>query len=198
MVTKNAREKIIRTAIDAFYRRGYADTPIREIGTKAGVSTALLYHHFKNKEEILFEIIQRADRDLINNLKEIEDKHSNPFECLREMLIAHTVHFSITRKKESKILVEELNQLKGKRNEIIKRSQREIYKIYKKKLKDLQAIGMLNDLDLTVLNFSVFGVINGFFRWFKMGGRLKKEEVAEEIVKFVFYGMIKSKSLDTP
>lgn len=191
MASKNTRDNLIRKAIDLFYHRGYADTPIREIGAKAGISNSLLYHYFKNKQEILFEIINTASQDLIATLLEIENRISDPLECLREMLIAHTVRFSIKRKKESKILVEELYWLRGKQKDIIKNAQREIYGIYMRKHKQLETLGVLNEIDLTVLNFSIFGVINGFFRWYKEGGRMPKEAVAEEIVRFVFHGMVK-------
>lgn len=191
MTLKNSREKLIKKAIDLFYQKGYADTPIRQIGSKAGISNSLLYHYFKNKQDILFEIINTASQDLIAVLSEIDNRIEDPCECLREMLIAHTVLFSIKRKKESKILVEELHYLKGKQKEIIKNAQREIYNIYMKKHKQLAKLGVLNEIDLTVLNFSIFGVINGFFRWYREGGRMSKEAVAEDIVRFVFHGMLK-------
>jgi len=193
MIPKNTRDKLIRKAIYLFYHKGYADTSIREIGAEAGISTSLLYHYFKNKQQILFEIINTAAQDLIETLLEIENRISDPLDCLREMLIAHTVHFSIKRKKESKILVEELYWLRGKQKDIIKNAQREIYGIYMRKHKKLKKLGVLNEIDLTVLNFSIFGVINGFFRWYKEGGRMPKEAVAEEIVRFVFHGMVKPK-----
>jgi AcrR family transcriptional regulator len=191
MAARNSRDKLIRTAIDLFYYKGYADTPIRVIGSKAGISNSLLYHYFKNKQDILFEIINTASQDLIETLLEIQSRVLDPLECLREMLIAHTVHFSIKRKKESKILVEELYWLRGKQKEIIKKAQREIYAMYMRKHKQLEKLGVLNEIDLTVLSFSIFGVINGFFRWYKEGGRMPKEAVAEEIVKFIFHGIVK-------
>lgn len=194
MAVKKTRDKLIRSAIDLFYKKGYADTSIREIGARAGISNSLLYHYFKNKEEILFEIIQTASRDLTDMLVEIDNRVSDPISCLREMLISHTVRFSINRKKESKILVHELHQLRGKRGKTIQAAQRTIFSMYMKKNEEINQLGFLSDVDLTVLNFSVFGVINGFFRWYREGGRLSKEEVAEEIVKFVFHGMIKEKN----
>ena len=191
MAAKKSRDKLIRTAINLFYNKGYADTPIRAIGAKAGISNSLLYHYFKNKQDILFEIINISSTDLIATLLEIQSRVSDPLECLREMLIAHTVHFSIKRKKESKILVEELYWLRGKQKEIINKAQREIYDMYIKEHKQLKKLGVLNEIDLTVLNFSIFGVINGFFRWYKEGGRIPKEAVAEEIVEFIFHGIVK-------
>jgi hypothetical protein len=62
------------------------------------------------------------------------------------------------------------------------------------KCKELKEKDMLNDIDLRVLTFSIFGVLFGFFRWYKEGGSLTKENVAENILKFVFYGLLRSRS----
>jgi AcrR family transcriptional regulator len=57
---KKTRNLLLQTAIRLFAEKGYADTSIREIGKKAGVSTSVLYHYFKSKEEMLFEVISTS------------------------------------------------------------------------------------------------------------------------------------------
>jgi AcrR family transcriptional regulator len=185
------QEILLRTAIDLFHRKGYSGTTIREVGTKAGVSNSLLYHYFKNKEEMLFQIIQSTSQDLLESLKEIDRKVEDPWERLREMLIQHIVMFGIKRKKESKIVVEEHYWLKGQRKATIYGFQRQIHDLYMKNLKDLEARGEINGIELHVINFSLFGIINWFFKWYKEGRGLKPEEVAENILKLLFHGMAK-------
>lgn len=193
MGNRNTREVLLRTAVNLFYQKGYSDTSIREIGAKAGISNSLLYHYFKNKEEILFEIVRAASEDLIQILREAQERVPDPVECLREMLTAHIVLFSLKRKKESKIVVSDHYWLRGKRIEYVRNNQREIYDMYLEKLKELKKRGLLKDVDLRVLNFSIFGMINWFFRWYKEGGPLSKEDVAENIIKFAFHGIIEQK-----
>ena len=186
------REKLLRSAINLFYEKGYADTSIRQIGAKAGITNSLVYHYFKNKEEMLFEIVSNASQGLLDALLEIERNTPDPLECLRKMLVTHTALISIKTKKESKILSAENYWIRGKNRKIIKRQQREIYDVYMGQCKKLKQMGLINEVDLTVLNFSIFGVINWFFRWYREGGRLTKKEVAENIWKFVFHGILKS------
>lgn len=192
MGTKNTRENLLQVATNLFSKKGYSGTAIREIGAKAGISNSIIYHYFKDKEHMLFEIIDVTSKDLIRCLIDIENRVSDPEECLKEMLKAHTVLFSL--KKESKLLVVDLYWLKGKHQEIIRQHQRQIFDIYMKKLKELSAKGLLGEIDLTVSNFNIFAIINWFFRWYTEGGRLSKEEVAENIIKFVFHGIFKSRS----
>ena len=50
-----ARERIVETATDLFYRQGYQSTGINEIIEKSGVAKATFYSHFPSKDE-LFEV----------------------------------------------------------------------------------------------------------------------------------------------
>ncbi len=198
MSTRNPRELLLQTAIDLFFQKGYMDTSIRDIGITAGISSSLVYHYFKDKEEVLFQIINSSSVELMEVLQETEARVSDPLECLREMLTAHTVRFSLKRKKEVKIIVEDQYFLRGMRLEIIKKQQREVYQLYYKKLQELGATGCMNEVDPTVLNFSLFGVINWFFRWYQEDGRLTEEEVADNLIKIIFHGIVKPDSVPGP
>jgi TetR/AcrR family transcriptional regulator, cholesterol catabolism regulator len=192
MAVKNTQEQLLRAATDLFYRKGYSDTSIREIGVKAGVSNSLLYHYFKDKEEMLFQIIAANSQGLLETLEEIDRKVPEPMERLREMLVQHTIFYGLKNKRESKIVVEDNYWLKGKRKETVKRYQRKIYAIYMNTLKELAQTNRMNDVDLTVLNFSIFGIINWFFRWYKDGGKLSPEAIADNILRLIFHGIIKT------
>ena len=194
--TRNTRKKLLQAAVDLFFEKGYASTSIREIGTKAGITNSLIYHYFTNKEELLFEIVNRSVGDLIDTLKEVMRGVSDPLECLRQMLIGQTALLSAKRQKESKILFSEYHWLTGAKRKALRKSQREVYDIYMEKCRELKQRGILNDIDLSVLTFSIFGVLFGFFRWYRDTGSLTKEDVAENIWKFVFYGMLKSRPDD--
>lgn len=188
-MARNSRENLLKTAIDLFYQKGFADTSIREIGAKAGVSNSLLYHYFKNKEDILFEICDTAAKELMASLREIEDRQLEPLESLREMVMLYMVHFNVRREKESKIFVQEHFWLRGRHRKAIRKIQRDIYDFYKRKYEALAGLGLLNDIHPTVMNFSVFGVITWFFRWYREEGNLTKAQVAEDIMKFIFEGI---------
>ena len=192
MGNKSTREILVKNAINLFAKKGYSNTSIREIGKKAGISSSIIYHYFKNKEEMLFEIIHSATQDLIQSLHEIEDRNSDPAECLREMLKEQSIIYSLKGKKEAKILAFDSHQLRGKRGEIIRKLQYDIYEIYKRKIQEIKDKKLLrDDIDLTVLTFSIFGIINSFHGWYKNSGRLSEEEVAENMERFLFNGILK-------
>ena len=188
---KNTQEVLLKAAVDLFYKKGYAGTSIRDVGVKAGVSNSLLYHYFRDKEEMLFEIIQEFSKDITDELAQIEKSVQDPVERLRQML-THQIKHGIKNRKKSRLIVEELLSLTGKRREMVHEFERELYAFYMKTLKEIAASGRIRDnLDLTVVNFALFAPINWFFKWYKEGDRLTVEEVADNTLAVLFHGILK-------
>ena len=190
MSSKDTRAILLNVATNLFYQKGYPNTTIREVGQKAGISNSIIYHYFKNKEDMLFEIIQVSSRDLINALIKIQQDVEDPVECLKEMLKTHMVAWCLKRKKETKIIVADDYWLTGKRREANRVTQRQIYKLYLNKLEELSKKGLLKPVDLRVLAFTIFGAINSFFRWYRDGGSLSKEDVANNVIDIIFRGLL--------
>jgi AcrR family transcriptional regulator len=187
---KNTKELLLRVAVNLFSQRGYLDTSIRDIATEAGISSSIIYHYFKNKEEMLFEVIKSGTQDLIQSLRETEERIKDPEDCLREMLRAHIVDFNIKRKKESIIIVSDTHLLRNSYRQIMVKMQREIFDIYMRKLKELSERGRLReDIDLLVMNFSIFGTINTFYQWYRERGRLTREGVAQNMITFLLHAL---------
>jgi AcrR family transcriptional regulator len=189
----DSRERLIKAGIDLFYQKGYPNTTIRDIGEKANISTSVIYHYFNDKEEVLFEIIKIAGDDLFNLLHDIIEKVNDPVECLEKMIRAHMVDWCLKRKKESKIIVMDDAWLTKERRKINIESQRKLYSLYKERLFKLKEKGLIIETDLTVLCFSIFGIIAQSIRWFDEKGPLSKEAVAQNVINILFNGILKLK-----
>jgi AcrR family transcriptional regulator len=191
LASKDTRTILLNVATNLFYQKGYPNTTIREIGQKASISNSIIYHYFKNKEEMLFEIIQISSKDLVNALFKIQQEIEDPVECLKEMLKTHMVAWCLKRKKESKIIVADDYWLTGKRREANRIMQRQIYSLYLGKLEEISRNKRLRNIDLKVLAFTIFGAITSFFRWYHEGGSLSKEDVAQNVITILFNGILK-------
>jgi AcrR family transcriptional regulator len=66
------REEILNRAIDAFGRNVYHGTSMREIAAACNLSQAGLLHHFPNKEGLLVAIVDKRERDQMDN-REVEN-----------------------------------------------------------------------------------------------------------------------------
>ncbi|MEA4956174.1 hypothetical protein SDC9_03556 [bioreactor metagenome] len=66
----NTKEKIIEATFLLSLEHGYNNVSIKQIKKKANLSTSSIYHHFKNKEEILFYLVKKNLVDITDDQKE--------------------------------------------------------------------------------------------------------------------------------
>jgi AcrR family transcriptional regulator len=57
--SERSRSVILDAARELFSHQGFRATSIRDIASKAGVSTGSVYHHFKDKEELFDTLLQQ-------------------------------------------------------------------------------------------------------------------------------------------
>ena len=60
----STRERILKVASKLFGGRGYGSTSVRDIAQEAQVNIASLNYHFKSKQDLLWEIIDGADKHM--------------------------------------------------------------------------------------------------------------------------------------
>lgn len=65
------RSRILSAATHVFARRGFHGTRVADIADHAGIAYGLVYHHFKNKEEILAAIYQEQWGVYVHYLEEL-------------------------------------------------------------------------------------------------------------------------------
>ena len=63
------RDRILDAAIDLFAEVGYDKTGIRHIAARLGMTSAALYYHFRNKEEILVALAE----DICAKIEQLDD-----------------------------------------------------------------------------------------------------------------------------
>lgn len=61
--TPARKAEIVRAARDSFAENGYAQASLRDIAERAGITHAGLLHHFRNKDELLAEVLAERDAE---------------------------------------------------------------------------------------------------------------------------------------
>ena len=70
----DAREKILETATRLFSSQGYGSTSLSQVAKEAGVSKALIFWHFENKERLFQSALQRSlEPYFVNVVGQVED-----------------------------------------------------------------------------------------------------------------------------
>ena len=80
------KSKIIEAGLKIFGEKGYYNTNTAEIAKVAGVSTGIVYSYFKDKKDILLQVIKlyfknvfSPIQEFLENLKEINKSSINEF-----------------------------------------------------------------------------------------------------------------------
>jgi AcrR family transcriptional regulator len=178
-----------RTAAQLFRDRGYDATSVSDVARALGMTKAGLYHHFESKEALLFEImmygLDRVRDDVNIPARTIRDPEAR----LRAMIVSHA---RIATRGQGAIahLGDEIRALPPAGRRQIEQRMRVYFDLIRDTLRELKASGRLRNVDPTVATFSLLGMILWLPRWFRQGGRLDQEAVANAIAEFALGGLL--------
>lgn len=79
---KQRRETLLTAAMTLFDSHGYTLTTVEQIAAAAGVSTPTVFNYFGNKQEILFALIDRADRSAVDDARSQMAKYDNAVDAM--------------------------------------------------------------------------------------------------------------------
>lgn len=105
-------EQIRRTALDLFATDGYDSTSIRDIAAAVGIRGASFYHHFRSKEEILWDLTERALGQLADSWQRAKADlvSTDPLVALRGFVRTDVV-FHAEHRTEAALINSRLNRL---------------------------------------------------------------------------------------
>ena len=194
LVTKR---RILEAAVDLFHEYGFAGTSTRDLVGKVGMSSSAIYNHFPDKNQILFTIIQRAGEKMLAMLEKIVEEYDDPEECLKQMIANMLYAFKAgLMRKEIAIFIDELNQLPKELREICNKQHKQIFNLFEKKVYELKnkEAASLND---KVAAFGVIGAMLWVYHWFRDDGLLSIEEISDDLINLLFYGLIGSQEMSS-
>ncbi len=130
---KIKRIEIAEVALEIINRRGLKDLTITAIANEIGVVPSALYKHYKNKEEILDEVLALVREKFRENIQKVKKEHLTSLAQLDAILARH-INFIRERKALPRILFSE---------EIIgdsKRRKKVLAKIIKEQIENISQI----------------------------------------------------------
>lgn len=92
----NVRDRIIKSAIKLFVRKGFFNTTVDDIARSARIAKGTVYLYFKDKSDVYIEIIKEQLNSALTDLAAIKTENLNSADKLRkiaEMWLFHSVEF---------------------------------------------------------------------------------------------------------
>ena len=118
------KQRIIDAAIEVLKENSIEETTVRKIAARAGLTTGALYHHYKNKDELVFDVITQSLQFTHRLSEKVKDEKSvkTGNELLAE--IASEVAKRLSKVDEQKLHMRLLNDVIAKNSPIKKKYQK--------------------------------------------------------------------------
>src|SRR5882762_247773 len=85
----NRREQILQVAQKLFADKGFRGTSLNDVANRLGFRQQAVYHYFRSKEEILYELIDRAGQAIATSAQLTMDTDMPPTDKLAEIVRNH-------------------------------------------------------------------------------------------------------------
>jgi AcrR family transcriptional regulator len=180
------RIDLIRAAaLRHFATHGYDAASMRQIAADAGITIATLYFHCSTKEQLLFDVLESQMRDLSAGLDQALASAGPDWPTRLAAAIRFHIQY-ITRDEEGASI--STSELRGLTGELRQRHQ-STRDAYEHKFRDLLkggiSAGVFAPVDVPVIVAGVLGIGLSVGRWYRPGGRLNPDEIADEYIRFV-------------
>ena len=185
------REQILDLAAVAFAASSYPSTSMADLAAACGTSKARLYHYYESKEAILFDLLDRYTRQLMEIVTGVEADGQalgrTPRDTFGHLLRAFLAEYETSQTRHIALINDVKFLAEEQRDQILKR-ERDVVAAFARLLQRAYPQRVTRD-NQTALTMTVFGMINWTFTWLKPGGKLSYAQFAEMVVNLLENGL---------
>jgi AcrR family transcriptional regulator len=204
-----SREDIIWAAADVLRRNGYEATTMKDIAAEVNLTAASLYHHFQNKDALLLAVLEGGLELVIGRIEPIVNSNRGNSRKLREMIATHVVALTGNTAVGAAMVFEirSLMNVKAPPEEASYEDQaahrayttrRDAFFARRDYFEDLfrcvvrEGIqdGTFRQVDVGLFTKSLLGANNWVGVWYKEGGRLSGQEIADRIADIFLQSLL--------
>jgi len=167
LITKN---QIIEKAVQLFLQRGFSTTTLDEIAQQAKVTRGAIYWHFKDKLNIVKELVEVEHQNLTQKLNDLFDENIPPIVKIERIIEEIVINFFDSKSFQDFI---ELTWFKIEYSQLARlhASKAELTDYFIENLKSLvneaQSAGEIkNEVNASDVTVTITNMINGMYRLF--------------------------------
>ncbi|SHN73132.1 TetR/AcrR family transcriptional regulator [Bradyrhizobium erythrophlei] len=180
------RQAILNRSAELFSEYGYDRASMSRIAAACGVSKANLYHYYKDKEGLLFDVIRFHLRELLDVVEEANQVKLPPEEKLRELVGALLESYRDADSQHN-VQISSMRFLPPKRQAELKGMERQIVETFSNAVVGV-APHLKDTRMLKPVTMSLFGMVNWHYLWFKSTGSVTRADYADLVTRLVVDG----------
>ena len=180
-------DTLLDAAVALFNERGYEATSVDEVATRLGVTKSAIYHHVPSKGELLRLALDRA-LDALFAVTSETGATTGPAIARLEYVVRGSVRVLAAELPYVTLLLRLRGNTEVERTALQRR--REFDRIVAGLVRAAEHEGDVRaDVDPAVIRRLLFGTVNSLTEWYRPGGDLSADALADAVVTITFSGL---------
>ncbi len=184
------REDILEAAAQVFRQKGFHGASMQDIAEAVNLQKASLYHHVSSKQEILLALLDRALELLFERISAISIQEIPADKKLREMTRAY-LQLLTQNIDLSSVLLFEHRSLERKQHARHVPNRDKFESLWRKVIEEGMAAKLFKCDDPALTTRAILGILNWTLTWYRPGGPLEIEEIADHYSNLLLHGLLK-------
>jgi AcrR family transcriptional regulator len=187
--------RLLDAAVSLFAEKGFDATSVQEIVERAAVTKGAMYHYFKSKDDLLYEIYHGLISQQLAHLNRILSTGGPPGEQVRAIIV-DLVQTTAARLAEAAIFSQEMHKLADEPMAALRAQRRRYHKALRDLIAGGQAAGDFASVaSAETVALLVFGIVNQLPQWYQLaqwyqpGGPTSPRQLGDEVADFVLAGL---------
>jgi AcrR family transcriptional regulator len=181
--------RIRDAAVRLFAERGFDATSVQEIVDAAAVTKGAMYHYFRSKDDLLYEIYHAVIGEQLAHLDRILAAGRPRPQTLRAIIV-DLVETTAARLAEASVFAREMHRLAQEPMAALRAERRRYHEAVRGLVARGQEDGTFaSNASAETVTLVVFGIVNQLPQWYRPDGPRSPREIADELADFVLAGL---------
>jgi AcrR family transcriptional regulator len=181
------RAAILETAAHLFAENGFAGTSMADLAKACGVSKALLYHYYRDKEHLLFGTADSYLDTLIGIVAAVRARKLPPMEHFTALIARFMQEYEHSQ-DQHRVLVQDVKFLGEAERARVVAKERQVVDAVAQAISALKPRFRKKALRVP-LAMILFGMINWTFTWLRADGPLSYEDMSKVVTEIFLKGI---------
>lgn len=184
------REDILDAAAQVFRLKGFHGASMQDIAKAVHLQKPSLYHHVSSKQEILLALLNRALELLLERISAISTQAIPADKKLRQMIGAY-LQILAENTDLSAVLLFEHRSLERKQHARHVPNRDKFEALWRDVLSEGVRAKLFVCDDPALTTRALLGIMNWTITWYRPGGSLEIEQIADEYTNLLLNGLLK-------
>jgi len=178
------RKELTRLAAQLFVQEGFDRTTVRMLAQEMGIKSGSLFHHFRDKQEILAAVIEEGTHNALAIARRALDESPPSSEArLRAMARAH-LETLFTDRNAHVVALFEWRRLDDSAKAHLSHLRDAYEALWVQVIEEALAAGLIHG-DRFLISRFVLGALNWTVRWYDPAGPRTPDELADELIAMI-------------